>query len=331
MDTSLITIIQQNNVGGESAQQLDLMLRERRTRVGHHVLQSALVHRYHIGIALNHIHAVFFGNRFLTLIKTIELTLLVIDFRVGRIDVFLLHTFGTRIKQSATKGHHLSTHIEPREDDTPRIAVVHAFFAFDAESCLQQELLLIASLLSGHSQGVTLAERETEIKLLYDIIAHTTTAKILATDGHTIGIVMKDIPEVVHGPLVDDKHRLAVTLLTLLLLSQFFFMYLDIIFLSQPAQCLWIGNLLVLHQEVDGCATLTTREALTYLLGWRHHERRGLIIVEWAQSFVVDARFSERHKLTHHIHNVRGIQNLVYRLSVYHQAPTCRKREQGNP
>jgi len=74
----------------------------------------------------------------------------------------------------------------------------------------------------------------------------------------------------------------------------------------------------MLHQEVDGCSTLTTREALTNLLGGRHHERWRLIIVERAQTLIVYARLFKRNKLAHHIYDVRGIEYLVYRFSVNH-------------
>ena len=84
----------------------------------------------------------------------------------------------------------------------------------------------------------------------------------------------------------------------------------------------------MLHQEVDGRSALTTREALAYLLGWRHHERWRFIVVERAQAFIVNARFSQRYKLAHHVNDVRGIKYLVYRLSVNH--PTYRKRVQDN-
>ena len=156
MDTGLVAIIQQDDVRRKSSQKFYLIFRESRTTVGHHILQSALVHGNHIGIALNHIHTVFLGNGFLTLVQTIQLALLVVDFRVGRVHVFLLHTLGTRIQQSSTKGHHLSTYVEPGEDNTTRIAIVHTLLAFDTQARLNQELLLIARFLSGNIKRIAL-------------------------------------------------------------------------------------------------------------------------------------------------------------------------------
>ena len=124
--------------------------------------------------------------------------------------------------------------------------------------------------------------------------------------------------KVVARPLVDHEHRLALTLLTLLIVAELAFLYLDVVFLRQPAQRLRIGYLLVLHQEVHGIATLATREALTYLTGWRHHERRCLVVVEWTQALVVNTRLAEVNKLAYDIHDVHGIHNLIDGRSVYH-------------
>ena len=87
------------------------MRRERRTRVGHHILYSALVHGDYVGVALHHIHTIFLGNGFLRLIESVELTLLMVDLRIGRVYIFLLYTLCARVEQSATEGHHPTTHV----------------------------------------------------------------------------------------------------------------------------------------------------------------------------------------------------------------------------
>ena len=51
-----------------------------RTRIGHHILNSTLVHRNHISIPLYHIYAIFFGNGFLSLKDTVKFTIFMIDF-----------------------------------------------------------------------------------------------------------------------------------------------------------------------------------------------------------------------------------------------------------
>ena len=79
MDTSLIAIVKQHDVLREASQQLNLVYTQRRTRVSHHILQSALVHGNNIGIAFNHVYAVFLDNGLLGLIDAVKLAFLVID------------------------------------------------------------------------------------------------------------------------------------------------------------------------------------------------------------------------------------------------------------
>ena len=165
---------------------------------------------------------------------------------------------------------------------------------------------------------MTVGEGVAEVELLDDIVADAAAAEILLANGDAVGVVLQNVLEILHRPIIDDQHRLAVVLLLSLLVGQFLLLNLDVILPCQPAQGLGIGDLLVLYQEVDGRATLAAGKALAYLLRRRHHERRCLVVVERAQPLVVHARLPQRHELTDHIHDVRGIHDLVYRLSVNH-------------
>ncbi len=69
-------------------------------------------------------------------------------------------------------------------------------------------------------------------------------------------------------PLVDHKHRLSLALFAFLVVAQFTLLNFDIVFFRQPAQCLRVGDLLVLHEEVDGITALATSETLADLTGW---------------------------------------------------------------
>ena len=228
---------------------------ERRSAVGHHILDTCLMHGDDVGIALDHKHAIFLHNSLLGLIDAIELTLLMVDFRVGRVDIFLCYALGTAIKHTTTKGYHLATDIEPREDGTTCIAVVYSdlfplftfLFPLNTQARLHKELRLITLGLSRLCQRITLLRCITQLELLNDIIADATTAEILLANGDAVRIVLKYIVKPVLGPLVDDKHRLTLALGFTLLVSQFLLNNLDIVFLSQPAQGLRIGQLLVLH------------------------------------------------------------------------------------
>ena len=73
--------------------------------------------------------------------------------------------------------------------------------------------------------------------------------------------------EVVAGPLVDDEQALALALRGLLFTRQFAFLDFDAVFLGQEAQGVGVAELFVLHDEVDGIATLAAGEALAEALG----------------------------------------------------------------
>ena len=94
MNARLITIIKQYNIIGETVQDVNLVLAEGGTRVGHHILHPTLVHGNHIGITLYHIDAVLLHNGLLSLEDAIELTLLVEYLRVRGVDVLLRHALG---------------------------------------------------------------------------------------------------------------------------------------------------------------------------------------------------------------------------------------------
>ena len=104
---------------------------ESRSRIGYHILQTALMHGYDIGISFNHIDAVFFDNSFLGLIDTVELPLLMVNLRIGGVDILLLYALGGCIELSSAKGYHLAADIEPGEDGTACKAVVEAALVLD--------------------------------------------------------------------------------------------------------------------------------------------------------------------------------------------------------
>ena len=254
-----------------------------------------------------------------------------VDLRIGRVDVFLLHALCTRVEQSASEGHHLPTDIQPREDHTTAISVVDTFLIFNTEACLYQELLLIAFGLGCLCHSIALGGRESQLKLLDDIIADATATEILLTDGLSVYVVIQDIMEVVPRPLVDDKHRLTLTLFALFFIGELTFLYLDIVFLRQPAQGFGIGNLLMLHEERHRSTALPTGETMTDILGGRDHERGGCIIVKRTQSLIVDTCFAQCHKLAHHIHDVGSIDDLVYRRPVNHQKSSSSSSSSQSP
>ena len=102
----------------------NLVLTKRSSRVGYHVLDATLMHRDNISITLDHKYIVFLRNGFLCLKKTIKLFGFVIDFRLCRVDVFLIDTLGACIEYTSSETHNFPANAEPRKDDTPMILIV---------------------------------------------------------------------------------------------------------------------------------------------------------------------------------------------------------------
>ena len=319
MNTSLVAVVEQCDVGRKASQGLDLMNRESCTRVCHHITYTTLVHGDDIRVSLHHIHMVLLGNLALSLIKTIEFALLMEYVRLRRIDIFLLHALGARVEQSSAESVHLACHREPREYHSSGISINKlTIVPAIAKSGLHKIILLISRSHCRPGEGVALGEGISQFEFLDDVIAYATTAEILQSDGLSVGVLLEDILKVAPRPLIHDIHTLAVVGLLLLLCRQFALLYLDIVFLGKPSQGVGICYLLVLHKEIDGIAALAAGKAVAYTLCGRHHERGSLVVVERTEALVVDASLAQGDKFRDDIHNVCRLHYLVYSISIYH-------------
>ena len=68
----------------------------------------------------------------------------------------------------------------------------------------------------------------------------------------------------------------------------------------------------MLHDEVHYIAALATGKAFAQSLGWRYVERRGLIVVERAQTYIVHSAFPQRGRSLITTSTICAIQNSVY-------------------
>ena len=92
--------------------------------------------------------------------------------------------------------------------------------------------------------------------------------------------------EVLRCVVVDNEETFTLVV-TLLLFFCFLTLYdLDIVLLRQIFQSIRVGELLVLHDEVQGGTPFSTREALTDILGWIDVEGRIPVAVEGTQTYV---------------------------------------------
>ena len=117
--------------------------------------------------------------------------------------------------------------------------------------------------------------------------------------------------EVVARPFVYDEHTFALALRLLLLGCEFLLFNLDVVFLGKPSQSLGIGELLVLHQEMNHVSAFSTRETLAHALCRRHHERRRLLVVKRAEALVVCSRPSQRYEFGNNVYNVGCVYNFI--------------------
>ena len=244
-----------------------------------------------------------------------------INLAIRRVDILLVHALGTAIQHTTTERHHLATHTEPREDGTTgeTVEVQSRLLVRGNQHTGRCQILRIIPLLgSSISERRPLIKGEAQLEFLDDVITESTASEILHTDGTTIDIILKDILEVFRRPLIDDEHRLTLTLSLLFLGTQFTFLDLDVIFLRQPAKGIGISHLLQLHEEVDGIATLATSEAMADATSRRDGERRMGVVVERTQTDIVDSSFLECHKLRYHLLYLGGIHDAVYGRSIYH-------------
>ena len=252
-----------------------------------------------------------------------------IDFAIGRIDIFLVHTLGTTVEHTAAKSHHLSAHAEPWEDGAPReaveILVLPGLVAslvlvyLETQARIYQVFRIIPLLHRLVIERRALGKSETQLEFPDNVIAKATTAEILHADGPSVHVVVKNVLKIFRSPLVDDVHRLALILPLLLLVGQLTLLDLNVIFLGEPAQGIGISHLLQLHQEVDGISALAAGKTMADAPCRGNGERRMGIVVERAQTDVIDTTLLERDELRHHLFYLGGVHNPGYGRLVYHK------------
>ncbi len=81
------------------------------------------MHGNDVSISLDHIYAVLFGYGFLCLVDAVELLVLVVYFRIWRVDIFLLYALRGGVEFTSSEAHHLSVHSYPGEHHASGIAV----------------------------------------------------------------------------------------------------------------------------------------------------------------------------------------------------------------
>ena len=316
LDTRGIAIVENRDIIGEAVDEANLAGSERGARRGHDILNAALVHGNHVGVAFDEVAAIVLDDGSLGKVKAIEFVALVVDTRLGRIDVF--GQFLVAGENTSTECHHLARNGMDGEDDAAMIAVEEAtVVCLVAEARLFEKLGAVAlgDGCAGHS--IAVGEAIAKLELADNVVAKTALAEIGFTHGHAIYMVVKQVDEIVARPFVEHKQALALGGLRFLLVGELALLDFNTILLGQPFESLGIAHLLVLHDEMDHVAALAAGEALAQLLGRRNHETGSLLVVERAQTLIVDTGLAQGHKFLDDINNVGCVEDAGYGGLIY--------------
>jgi len=241
------------------------------------------VHGNHVGLPLHKIDPVFLGDGLLGLPNAVQLVILVVNLTRRRVDILLVDTLCPTVEHTGGEAYDLATDTDPREYHATGIAVDQlASVVFITNAGRQQELLSISLRQCRAGEGCSIGQIIAQLELTDDVITKAATAKILHSDGHAVGMLVQYALKILARPLIDDKHRLALALLFLLLIGKLTLLDLDVILVGQPPQRLGIGHLLVLHDEIDGVSALATTKTMTGATGRRDDERGRFLVVERA-------------------------------------------------
>ena len=206
---------------------------ERGARRGHDILNAALVHGNHVRVALNEVATVVLDDGSLGKVKTIEFVALVVNTRLGGVDVF--GQFLVAGEDASAKGHHLARNGMDGEDDAAMIAVEQAaIVGLVAKARFLQELGTVAFGNGCASHSIAVGEAVAELKLANDVITKTALAEIRLTNGHPVHVVVQEVYEIIARPFVEHKQALALGGLRLFLIGEFALLDFDAVLLGQP-------------------------------------------------------------------------------------------------
>ncbi len=319
VDARRVAVVDDGDVLGEAPQQAYLVGRQRRARRRDDVLHAGLVHRDHVGVALDQDGVFVLLDRLLGEVEAVELALLAVDLALGRVLVLGYVLVGAQ--RAAAEGDHAARDVVHGEDHAVAEAVEERSVALapERETRGHEKLLLVARCQGVVRHAVALGGAESQAELADRGVGHAARlAEVAHPDAHPLALAVEVVGEVGGGPAVEGEHRLAVVVAPLLLGRQLALLYLDAVALGHGLQRLGVGHALVLHEEGHGVAALAAAEALVDPLGRGDDERRGLLVVERAARGVVHALAPERDEVADNVHDVGGGVDAVYRFPVDH-------------
>ncbi|EJX09692.1 hypothetical protein EVA_02195 [gut metagenome] len=290
-DAGVVTIVEYGDVVREAVEKTDLAFGKRSTRGRHDILDAALVHGDHVGVALHKETLVLLDDGMFGKVEPVEFVALAVDFRFGRVDVF--RQLLVAPENTSTEGNDLAGDGVYGEDDTAVVAVDESpIVGLVAEASLKEVFGIETLSDGGIAHRLLSREGEAQLEFVDDVVAETTLAEVGHADGDTVGMVVEVVAEVVACPFVEHEHAFAHRGGAALLVGLFLLLHLDAVFFRQPFQRLGVGHLFMFHNEVDRIAALSAGKAFAELLGWGNDETWGLLVVEGTEPLVVDTGFA---------------------------------------
>ena len=183
--------------------------------------------------------------------------------------------------------------------------------ALDAQARSLQKFALVARLQRSLGKDVAALQVKAEFKLLNCLVGESALANVGQSHGAAVVVVPHPLTELLDRERVDRKHALAPVAHRFLLGSRFFFLNFNIVLLGEPAKCVGVRQLFVLHQERHDRAAFARRKALENAFGRNHIKRRRLLLRKRTQPPKGPPAALQGHKFTHHFLNTRGVENAV--------------------
>ena len=150
------------------------------------------------------------------------------------------------------------------EDYAPPEAVAQTtVIFFIAESGLYQEVFLETLLNCFLGEGITFVGAVSQLEFLDDVIPEPAAPEIGHAYPLPFHVIVKYVLEIFGCKLVDNKQTFTQAMRLFLFISQFTFLYLDIVFPGKPFQRFVIGELFMFHDEMHHIASLAATEAFT--------------------------------------------------------------------
>lgn len=293
LDTGRITIVKDGNIGGVAFNEAYLLGGERGAARGYGVFHTRLVHGDDVDITLNEITLIGLGYGRACLIEAVEDTTLVVDIGIGGIDI--LGSLFLTAKDAATKAQDTARDTIDGEHHTATETVVGflGLFLEDGETRFLEDAVAITVLAGMVGEVAPLVETIAQAKVFYHLVAEAAAVEITETNGTSHLVVVEQVGEIFLCKLGDMEEGVALVLAFLLFLSLLLLLNLDVVFLRQPTQCFGVGVVLMLHEELHHIAGFAAAKTLEDTFRRRNIERRCLLVVEGAATYMVGSTLLE--------------------------------------